>query len=200
MPWARPIRTRMMIFLDDDEKDEEDDHDNEEEEDHHDEEGEDEDDEDEHDAEEDDHKDEGEEDEEEDEDKEEDCDDDDDDGDDDDDEAEEEEEADEENDHHDNEENPHGESAKPNAEEFAHFLGDIFASEVGFNSDELRALLEETSANGLSDIKPFTNVELQVVLKEMRRNKVGRMFYLRQFGFAQVSLGCVQSYAYRWTL
>ena len=60
---------------------------------------------------------------------------------------------------------------QPNAEEFAHFLGDIFASEVGFNSDELRALLEETSANGLSDTKPFTNVELQVVLKEMRRNK-----------------------------
>ena len=62
--------------------------------------------------------------------------------------------------------NLHGESSKPNAEEFAHFLGDIFASEVGFNSDELRALLEETSANGLSDIKPFTNVELQVVLKK----------------------------------
>ena len=59
------------------------------------------------------------------------------------------------------------ESSKPNAEELAHFLGDIFASEVGFNSDELRALLEEPSANGLSDIKPFTNVELQVVLKEM---------------------------------
>ena len=67
--------------------------------------------------------------------------------------------------------NVHGESSKPNAEEFAHFLGDIFASEVGFNSDELKALLEETSANGLSDIKPFTDVELQVVLKEMRRNK-----------------------------
>ena len=67
--------------------------------------------------------------------------------------------------------NLHGESSKPNAEEFAHFLGDIFASEVGFNSDELKALLEETSANGLSDIKPFTDVELQVVLKEMRRNK-----------------------------
>ena len=33
------------------------------------------------------------------------------------------------------------------------------------NSDELRALLEETSANGLSDIKPFTNVELQVVFE-----------------------------------
>ena len=27
--------------------------------------------------------------------------------------------------------NPHGESSKPNAEEFARFLGDIFASEVG---------------------------------------------------------------------
>ena len=29
----------------------------------------------------------------------------------------------------------------------------------GFNSDELRALLEETSANGLPDMKPFTILE-----------------------------------------
>ena len=63
------------------------------------------------------------------------------------------------------------ESSKPNAEEFADFLGDIFASETDFNSDELSALLEETSANGLQNVKPFTNLELQIVLKEMRRNK-----------------------------
>ena len=63
------------------------------------------------------------------------------------------------------------ETPKPNAEEFAHFFGDIFASDTGLNSDELRALLEETSANGLPDVEPFTILELQVVLKEMRRNK-----------------------------
>ena len=66
---------------------------------------------------------------------------------------------------------PNCETQKPNAEEFAHFLGDIFASDTGFNSDERRTLLEETSANGLPDVEPFTILELQVVLKEMRRNK-----------------------------
>ena len=45
---------------------------------------------------------------------------------------------------------------KPNAEEFAHFLGDIFASDTGFNSDELKTLLEQTSANGLPGVEPVT--------------------------------------------
>ena len=66
---------------------------------------------------------------------------------------------------------PNCETPKPNAIGFAHFLGDIFASDTGFNSDELRALLEETSANGLPDVEPFTILELQVVLKEMKWNK-----------------------------
>ena len=47
------------------------------------------------------------------------------------------------------------ETPKPNAEEFAHFLGDIFASDTGFSSAELKVLLEETSANGLPDVEPF---------------------------------------------
>ena len=63
------------------------------------------------------------------------------------------------------------ETPKPNAEEFAHFLGDIFASDTGFSSGELKVLLEETSANGLPDVEPFTIFELQLVLKEMRGNK-----------------------------
>ena len=66
---------------------------------------------------------------------------------------------------------PDCETPKSNAAEFAHFLGYIFASDTGFNSDELRALLEETSANGLPDVEPFTILELQIVVKEMRRNK-----------------------------
>ena len=66
---------------------------------------------------------------------------------------------------------PNCETPKPNAEEFAHFLGDIFASDTGFNSDELKALLEETSASGLPDVERFTKSALQVVLKEMKRNK-----------------------------
>ena len=63
------------------------------------------------------------------------------------------------------------ETPKPNAEEFAYFLGDIFASDTGFSSGELKVLLEETSANGVPDVEPFTIFELQLVLKEMRGNK-----------------------------
>jgi len=58
---------------------------------------------------------------------------------------------------------PNCESPKRNAEKIVHFLGDIFASDTGLNSDELTALLEQTSADGLPETYPVTILESQVV-------------------------------------
>ena len=67
---------------------------------------------------------------------------------------------------------PNCETPKPNAEKFADFLGDIFASDTGFSSDELKTLLEETSANGLPDVEPFTIFELQSSLEGNEREQM----------------------------
>ena len=59
----------------------------------------------------------------------------------------------------------------PGPDEFATFLENIFASEIGFESPRLKTLVREMKASGLRDIEQFTMVELQDALKHLRRNK-----------------------------
>ena len=56
-------------------------------------------------------------------------------------------------------------------DEFANFLENIFASEMGFESPSLKSLVRETNTTGFRGIERFTMVELQDALKHLRRNK-----------------------------
>ena len=59
----------------------------------------------------------------------------------------------------------------PGPDEFANFLENIFASEMGFESPTLKSLVREMKTTGFRDIERFTMVELQDALKHLRRNK-----------------------------
>ena len=59
----------------------------------------------------------------------------------------------------------------PGPDEFANFLENIFASEMGFESPSLKSLVRETNTTGFRGIERFTMVELQDALKHLRRNK-----------------------------
>lgn len=50
-------------------------------------------------------------------------------------------------------------------------LGNIFSSDTGFGSPNVKKLLEETAANGFGDVHPFTVHELKQVLRQMRKNR-----------------------------
>ena len=56
-------------------------------------------------------------------------------------------------------------------DEFANFFENIFASEIGFESPDLKSLVREMAATGFGDVEPFTMVQLQNALKHLRRNK-----------------------------
>ena len=60
---------------------------------------------------------------------------------------------------------------KPLPDDFASYLGNIFASDLSFNSPTLVRLLEEVSANGFSNLPLFNSYELKQFLKEMRKNR-----------------------------
>ena len=60
---------------------------------------------------------------------------------------------------------------RPLPEDFARYLGNIFSSDTGFGSPNVKKLLEETAANGFGDVHPFTVHELKQVLKQMRKNR-----------------------------
>ena len=59
----------------------------------------------------------------------------------------------------------------PGPDEFANFLENIFASEMGFESPSLKSLVRETKTTGFRETERFTMVELQDALKHLRRNK-----------------------------
>ena len=56
-------------------------------------------------------------------------------------------------------------------DEFEFFFENIVASEIGFESPDLKSLVREMAATGFGDFEPFTMVELQNALKHLRRNK-----------------------------
>ena len=59
----------------------------------------------------------------------------------------------------------------PGPHEFANFLENVFASEIGFESRDLKSLVREMETTGFGDVEPFTMVDLQNALKNLRRNK-----------------------------
>ena len=59
----------------------------------------------------------------------------------------------------------------PTPDEFAIFLENIFASEIGFESPDLNSLVREMETTGFGDVEPFTMADLQNALKNLRRNK-----------------------------
>ena len=50
----------------------------------------------------------------------------------------------------------------PSPDELAIFLENIFASEIGFESPDLKSLVREMETTGLWDVEPFTMVELKM--------------------------------------